>query len=320
MTMLTATCCQVHRWYIPASANDIILVTCMECGARQWQANTGYLPDIKKANQLNARDGYPLIVISPRPVRVPVVRPDPITPAEARFIVARKLQPARIRAAHQPRLGKQKRQPICKQNGKPICKPKPAKKASGRRNHEWTPAELELVWLHYNGTRESVKLLSKLTGASFYGVKGQVMRLGLARVKPSNWSPEELKYLADNIHRKSVKTISREMGRSINAVKVKATRLHYRLREHHGWYTKKEVAEICGVDHKKVQEWFDGGYLKAIYHFPDRKPTRNGSAMWHIEKADFAAFLKAHCQELLGRNVDLVQILTICGVIEGDNR
>lgn len=185
--------------------------------------------------------------------------------------------------------------------------------------HQWTEDELGLVRLYYDGTRKSVRALSRITGASYYGVKGQIQKLGLARVRPSNWSEEELEYLEKNVNRQSIKTIARALGRSVNAVKVKSARLHYKLRYRDGWYTKKEVAEICGVDHKKVQTWIERGDLKATWHTPDRKPTKRGLAMWHIEEKDLALFIKSHCQEMQGRNIDIFQILTIFGVLDSDN-
>jgi hypothetical protein len=180
--------------------------------------------------------------------------------------------------------------------------------------HQWTKEERELVRLHYDGTRESVIRLQSLIGASFYGVKGQIEKQGLARVEHIEWSPEELKRLEEMVPHYSVKTIAQKLGRSDNAVKVKATRLHFSMRYRDGWYTKAEVAEICGVDHKKVQGWIGSGDLKASWHH-GHKPSKHGSGAWHIEREDLASFIRARCHELQGRNIDLSIMLEVLGVI-----
>lgn len=77
-----------------------------------------------------------------------------------------------------------------------------------------------------------------------------------------------------------------------------------------GWYTKREVGEICGVDHHKVQQWIDTGKLKATWEHGAR-PQKNGSASWHIEESDFRDFLYRRSCELTGRNVDLFQMVNI---------
>lgn len=189
--------------------------------------------------------------------------------------------------------------------------------ATKRQNHHWTEEEKEMVRLYYKGTRESVQELMKMLGLSFYSVKSQVDLLGLARVKPADWTPEEIARLEKMVPHYSVRTMAKKLGRSANAVKIKATRLHFSLRAHDGWYTKREVGEMCGVDHHRVQYWIDRGDLKASWHH-GHKPTRNGSGCWHIEKKHLAEFLRCHCQELQGRNIDLFGIFEVMDLIRTD--
>jgi predicted DNA-binding ArsR family transcriptional regulator len=85
-------------------------------------------------------------------------------------------------------------------------------------------------------------------------------------------------------------------------------KLHLRSRD--DWYTKKEVCEILGVDHKRVQSYIDNGLLTASYH-NGHKPGKLGMAMWHIERKDLSSFIRKYCDEFTGRNVDLTQIVEI---------
>lgn len=177
-------------------------------------------------------------------------------------------------------------------------------------NHKWTEAEREIVRRDYRGTNASSQEIANRLGVTQFGVKGQAAKMGLQLQKSPNWTQDEYRILRENVHRKSIGQIAKMLGRSTNAVKVKATRLKLGLRKRTGWYTKSEVMEICGVDHKKVQEWIDSGSLPVSWHYGS-KPGGPGLASWHIEYEALRNFLLVHCGELLGRNADLQQIVWI---------
>lgn len=182
--------------------------------------------------------------------------------------------------------------------------------------HKWQEHEIDIVRRDYKGTNRSADLIASKLGVTRCAVKGQVQRLGIAMNKSPRWTEKEIELLEELIHKNSVTTIARRLNRSINAVTVKAKRLKLNLRSRDDWFNKKEVTEICGVDHKKVQTWIDSDALKASYHNGHR-PSKNGMAMWHIEAKDFKRFLLNYSSELLGRNTDIQQIIWI--VSEGDN-
>jgi hypothetical protein len=177
-------------------------------------------------------------------------------------------------------------------------------------NHKWTDEEKAIVRRDYRGTGASAELIAELLGVTRCAVKGQAANMGLLMQKSPPWTQEEYRILKENVHRKSIGQIAKMLGRSNNAVKVKATRLQLAVRKRIGWYTKSEVMEICGIDHKKVQEWIDSGALPATWHFGN-KPGGPGLASWHIDYEDLRNFLLVHSGELLGRNVDLQQVVWI---------
>ncbi len=179
-----------------------------------------------------------------------------------------------------------------------------------RNNHKWTEEERAIVRREYKGTNASAQAIADLLGVTLFAVKGQAAKMGILQQKSPSWTQDEYRILKENIHRKSIGQIARMLGRSLNAVKVKSTRLKLRLRKRDGWYTKLEVMEICGVDHRNVQDWIDSGALPASWHF-GTKPSGPGLASWHIEYEDLRNFLLEHSGELLGRNVDLQQIVWI---------
>ena len=186
--------------------------------------------------------------------------------------------------------------------------------------HKWTDDEREIVRREYKGTSQSARLIAAriayLTREHItqFAVKGQVQRLGIARDKSPVWTDAEVEVLREMINQYFPITIARKLGRSVNAVVVKSKRLGLSRRVRDGWFVKREVGEICGVDHRKVQSWIDSGELKAGWH-TEVKPQKDGSATWHILEADLRVFLLSHCGELQGRNVDLFQIVSIINKI-----
>lgn len=179
--------------------------------------------------------------------------------------------------------------------------------------HRWIDDELELVRRDYKGTNKSAEEIALNLGVTKWAVKGQVEKLGIAQQKSPPWVEGEIERLQSLIHRYSVTAIAKKLHRSPNAVKIKATRLKLGLRARDDWYTKSDVCEILGVDHKKVQAWIDDGALMASWH-NDKRPQKNG--MRHIEAEALRKFIIKHSGELLGRNVDIQQIVWI--IVKGE--
>ena len=180
--------------------------------------------------------------------------------------------------------------------------------------HKWTEEERDIVRREYNGTNLNALRIASKIGVTLCAVKGQVQRLGIAQQKSPPWSEKEVEKLSELIHVHAISRVAKILHRSPNAVKIKATRLKLGLRFRDGWFTKKEVCEILGVDHKKIQGYIDRGNLKASWH-SGVKPQKNGMSMWHILTDDLKAFIKNNAGDFLGRNVDLV---TIVWILNGD--
>lgn len=182
--------------------------------------------------------------------------------------------------------------------------------------HTWTDEEREIVRSMYKGTNKSaLDIANRLTTLSgekitIWAVKGQVQKMGLAIDKSRRWEPKEKEKLAELMGKFRPEKVAIMLHRSVNSVQVMAKRQGCGKRVRDGWYTKREVSEICGVDHKKVQQWIDAGELKASYEHGVR-PQKNGAASWHIDESDLREFFIQHSYELTGRNVDLFQMVNI---------
>ena len=190
------------------------------------------------------------------------------------------------------------------------------KKGGSAHKHKWTDEERGIVLRDYAGTNSSALRIAGKLRVTLLAVKGQVQRLGIAMDKSPRWTDKEVEILSELITQLSPISIAKRLHRSVNAVVVKSKRLGLSRRVRDGWFTKKDVCEILGVDHKKVQGYIDRGELKASWH-TGVKPPKNGMTMWHIETKDLKEFTLNNIGDFQGRNVDLVTIVWIVtGAIE----
>lgn len=180
----------------------------------------------------------------------------------------------------------------------------------------WTDEERDIVRRDYAQCNASALAIGNRLGRSVASVKGQVQRMGIAKRNWQHWTPEQDEILAELITRYAPSVVARRMHRSLNSVVVRSKRLGLSRRVRDGWFTKREVCEILGVDHKWVQYRIDAEHLKASYH-NGHKPQKNGSACWHIEDKDLREFIRTYPQDLTGRNVDLITIVELLAGVNG---
>jgi len=186
------------------------------------------------------------------------------------------------------------------------------KRGGSAAKHKWTEEERIFIRVHYRHSHASRRELAALLGVTEYGVAGQIAKMGIAkRSDRRRWTPEEEEQLAELIPRFAPGTIAKRMHRSVNSVVVKSKRLGCCRRYRDGWFTKKEICEILGVDHKWVQARIDQGILLARPHHPNSPPGKNGSACWEVSSQDLRRFVINYRQDLNGYNVDLVSLVPI---------
>jgi len=185
------------------------------------------------------------------------------------------------------------------------------------KGHQWTDAERAVVRARYRGTVKDAELIGESLGVSTNAVRHQVQALGLSRLKDRrSWTPEEDECLRELLETYAVATVAHRLNRSTNSIVVRSKRLGIKRRAHSGWYTKKEVCEILGEEHRWVQARIDSGKLKASWH-DGQRPGGAGLTRWHINERDLCDYLMRYSEELLGRNVDITQIINI--VMDGHN-
>ena len=180
--------------------------------------------------------------------------------------------------------------------------------------HHWTTEEKTIIRQNYNNTsksfRELAARLSLLSGEhiTYWQVRIQVARMGLLKssLRARVWTDEENAKLESLVGRYCPEVISDKVHHSTNAVVVQMKRLGYQLKDHHGWYTLTEASEIMGICIDTTRQWIELGKLKGTKHYP-----KDGCRIWHIEESDLKEFITKYCWELVGRKVDLPQIVNI---------
>lgn len=198
-----------------------------------------------------------------------------------------------------------------------------------RQNHMWTDEERAIIRRDYKHTNESCRqladYLSRLIGEKIteFGVKGQISIMGIAKSDDRHpWNPEghgeEDAKLRDLIPVFCPRKVGRMMHRSLNSVVVRSKRIQISRRCRNGWFTKKEIMEILGHDHKWVQRRIDSGALKATYHY-EHRPCQKGMSAWHITEKDLRHFIKTYPEELVGCNIDIITIVDIISGVNNNN-
>ena len=178
-------------------------------------------------------------------------------------------------------------------------------------NHRWTDDEREIVRRDYKGDNTSAQHIARKLNVSLFAVKGQVQRLGQARITDrQKWDPAQDEQLRQLLELHPPGQVARKMKRSVNSVVVRSKRLGISRRDRHDWYTKREVCEILGVDHKWIQARIDAGTLHAISYFGG--PVQKlGNSAWKITRNDLRVFIRRYPEELNGRNIDLIAVVDI---------
>ena len=180
-----------------------------------------------------------------------------------------------------------------------------------RVNHQWTDEERDIVRREYAGTHKSRREIAAKLGVTEFAVAGQISKMGIALVTDRRlWTEEEEERLRELLETRTVNQAAKILKRSVNSVTVKAKRIRCSRRDRFGWYTKREICAMLGVDHRWVQRRIDGDQLRASSHYGG-SVQQDGMSAWHIKEADLKAFICRYPDELNGRNVDLVAIVNV---------
>lgn len=184
------------------------------------------------------------------------------------------------------------------------------------RKYTFTPEEQDIIRRDYKHTHQSLvelaEYISRLRGTTItpWSIRDEVKRLGIPpRWERVAWTQEEDAYLEENYSKIPLVTLARQMHREAGSLVNRARRLHISRRIRSGWFDKRDVMQITGQDHKKVQSWIDMGLLPAGYQHGER-PKGAGAKEWRIEEADLVDFILKFPSEI-GVNADRIALISL---------
>jgi hypothetical protein len=153
--------------------------------------------------------------------------------------------------------------------------------------------------------RGATRWAQSKTGWPKFMIARRGAELGLARTKEPNWSPPELTILEETTHL-GVDAVQRRLAkrgfaRSRTAVLLKRKRL--KLTAHLDGYSGNALAELFGVDNRRIYRWIADGILAAERRGTSRSQKQGGDTYW-VRRQDVHTFVMQHPDEYDLRKVE----------------
>lgn len=178
------------------------------------------------------------------------------------------------------------------------------------RGLPWTASDDEVLRSDFRGTALSSEAIAHKLSRTLQAVKSRAYKLGLARQMHQRWTEGDDERLYGLMGRYPLARVAKLLNRSVDSVSIRARKLGAGCRAKDGWYTLTEVCQILGVHSTWLRRRIDSKQLKASYHHGGT-PQVKGLASWHIREAALRKFIVRYPQDLMGRNVDLVQVVAM---------
>jgi hypothetical protein len=137
------------------------------------------------------------------------------------------------------------------------------------------------------GDRAALNLVSRQLGWTRSAVCKRGAELGVARVKESAWSDQELEIL-DRFGHLAPSGVQRKLAgsgfaRSVAAIQVKVNR--NRIKSNLDGYSACQLADAMGVDVRKVLRWIQQRALRAERRGTGRTAEQGGDTWWISDRS-----------------------------------
>jgi hypothetical protein len=163
----------------------------------------------------------------------------------------------------------------------------------------WTPEQDAMLRKLYERKGENQKFSIKAAAAKATGYPDYICMqrgryLGLARVKESVWSKEELDFLELHVgkHDVTIARVFRAAGfhRSAAAIHLAVTRKLGGVRSHRDFFSAGQLGQLMGIDMHSVTRWIDQGLLVGERRESERTEKQGGKS-WAITQEAVRTFL-----------------------------
>jgi transposase-like protein len=177
--------------------------------------------------------------------------------------------------------------------------------------HICTEEEKEYIRCNYKGNKKSSSQIAYDLGISFNTLKWQLQKLGISYRHTRYWTKEEKNKLIELSGKYCVWRVARILNRSLNSIHVMRKVLNITRIGRDGWYTGRDICNILGINHNVFDRWVNSKILVATKYTATTTEENRPGAIWHISKKDLKLFIRTYPQELIGKNIDIIQIVDI---------
>jgi hypothetical protein len=174
-----------------------------------------------------------------------------------------------------------------------------ANQRGAKPKYLWTSEQDAMLRGLYERKGENQKFSVKAAAANATGYPDYICMqrgryLGLARVKESVWSKEELDFLELHVgkHDVTIARVFRAAGfnRSAAAIHLAVTRKLGGVRSHRDFFSAGQLGQLMGVDMHAVTRWIEQGLL-AGERRESMRTEKQGGKSWAITQGAVRAFL-----------------------------
>lgn len=166
------------------------------------------------------------------------------------------------------------------------------------------PAYQAFLREHYTGERGNVKALAERLGMPRWRVQRDAAVLGLTKPKEGRaWTDEEERFLLQHAGTRHVEWIARRLKRSRDSV-ISRMKRHGIRRALRDGYTMRDLEACFGLDHKRIAQWIERGWLEAERRESHANQTGDGRCPWVVQDAAILRFVEEHPMEFDLRKVD----------------
>lgn len=191
----------------------------------------------------------------------------------------------------------------------PSCRYLPGNRRGFKREkYPTTPAVDDYIRQHYDpAQRRKAEEIAQAIGWPSWKVRKRASILGLARIRPTDWTVEEETFLLENVGTRTIHWIAKRLpGRTLTGVAVKIKHMRISRRVSDG-YNASSLAECFGVNPSTVLRWIRSGKLHAR-----RLETMNDENQpWHITDEAVVKFLRTYPREFPLHKVDQVWFMDL---------
>jgi len=159
------------------------------------------------------------------------------------------------------------------------------------RQCTWTPEQDRFLKANYG--KLQFKEIAEILGKPVSSISMRVTRLNIPRtIKEPTWTQNDIQFLRQNWGKFSIRSLASRLHRTGNSIMVKSKRLKLGPIQDKSLFSKREIAELLHVDHRKVDQWLKQGLKSKLA--PTSREYGKSRNILQVKPQDLVDFLRDH--------------------------